>query len=132
MNRLPGVITEIISQDGIALIDVDVDGILCSAMLVGVDTQTRYMTGEVATLCFKEFEVAIAKNLQGVVSLRNRLSCRVTALQTGAVMTRVMLDFNGHALSAVITSRSAARLQLLPGDEVEALIKANEMNLLPV
>ena len=129
MNRLPGVVTSVISHDGLALIDVDVAGVACSAMLVGEGA--HYAPGEPVTLGFKEFEVSLARDLQGVISLRNRLPCRVTAVQAGQVMSRVLLDFNGHQLSAVITSRSVVKLGLMVGDAVEALIKANEMNLLP-
>ena len=131
MNRLPGIVTGVTSHDGLALIDVDVSGVACSAMLVGGDGQAApYAPGEPVMLGFKEFEVSLARDLQGAISLRNRLPCRVTALQSGQVMSRVLLDFNGHALSAVITSRSVAKLCLAVGDTVEALIKANEMNLI--
>ncbi|MDN0084923.1 TOBE domain-containing protein [Crenobacter sp. SG2305] len=131
MNRLPAIVSGVTACDGIALIDVRVGELGCTAMLVGEPTPAdRYPVGRLVTLAFKELEVSLAKRLSGEISLRNRLPCRVTALHQGALLTRVDLLFGHYPLSALITSRSAQQLTLAPGDEVEALIKANEMTLL--
>ena len=83
------------------------------------------------TLLFKETEVALAKNLAGLISLRNRLPAIVTAIERGTILTRVTLDFNGHAFESIITTRSSHVLELAVGDAVEALVKANEMTVMP-
>jgi len=131
MNRLPATVCGVTACDGIALVDVRVGELDCTAMLVGEPAPAdRYPVGSHVTLAFKELEVSLAKRLAGEISLRNRLPCRVTALNTGELLTRVDLVFGRYPLSALITSRSAQQLTLAPGDEVEALIKANEMTLL--
>jgi len=131
MNQLPATVSGVTATDGIALVDVRVGEFSCTAMLVGEPAPAdRYPVGRSVMLAFKELEVSLAKRLSGEISLRNRLSCRVTALHEGELLTRVDLLFGQHPLSALITSRSAHQLTLSPGDLVEALIKANEMTLL--
>jgi molybdopterin-binding protein len=41
-----------------------------------------------------------------------------------------VLDYRGQAISSIITTGSIRRLDIKPGDEVEALVKANEVTLI--
>jgi molybdopterin-binding protein len=54
---------------------------------------------------------------------------RVKQLDESVVLTRALLDYHGHEIISIITTRSAERLRLAVGDEVEALIKTNEVTL---
>lgn len=59
-------------------------------------------------------------------SNRNTLRCTVTRVTPGAVNAEVELALtDGHALTAVITERSASDMGLAPGVQVFALIKAS-------
>lgn len=132
MNRLPGVISAVQYHDRIALIDVTVtDSICCSAIQIGLEQGgTDCTVGSPVMLYFKEFEVSIARQLQGMISLRNRFQCRIVSLERGEIMTRIILQCQHFKLSSVITTRSVNAMLLKSGDEVEALVKANEMNIL--
>lgn len=131
MNRLSGTVDVIETQGSIALIDVRVGPHRLTATLIGYPPGLPdWPRGRPVELMFKETDVAIGKDLSGLLSLRNRLPCSVVALETGALLTRVGLCFDGWTLEAVITTRSARRLDLRAGDAVEALIKASEMTLL--
>jgi molybdate transport system regulatory protein len=130
MNRLPGTICAVDALDSIALVEVQIGAQRCTATLVGVvDDLRQWPVGLAVTLLFKETEVSLGKNLSGLISLRNRLPAVVIAVESGRLLTSVTLDCDGHRLGSVITSGSAERLALAPGDHVEALIKANEMHL---
>jgi molybdate transport system regulatory protein len=130
MNRLPGTITAIQSAGHVALADVEVSGGMMSALLIESDSQAAHLKpGAAVLVLFQETEVSLAKGLSGLISLRNRLRARVKQLDKGGVLTRATLDYRGHEITSIITTRSAERLQLAPGDEVEALIKANEVSL---
>lgn len=132
MNRLPGVVTAIQSAGRVALADVEVLGGVMSALLIESDSQAAYLKpGARVLVLFQETEVSLAKNLAGIISLRNRLMSRVKQVDKGEVLTRAVLDYRGHEVVAIITTRSAERLRLTAGDEVEALIKANEVTLVP-
>ncbi len=129
MNRLPGTIAAVERSGSIALIDVVVDEQRYTALLLDAD-QDRFHVGAAATLAFNETEVALAVNLAGAISLRNRLPGTVEAIEQGQLMSRVLLRVGGHQVSSVITTRSLLALQLTVGDAVEGLVKSNEMHLL--
>ena len=130
MNKLHGTMQAIQSAGPIALADIDVAGDIMSALLVDGDVQiSQLKPGAPVLVLFQETEVSLAKNLTGLISLRNRLLVRITQIDKGAVLTRALLDFHGQPLVSIITTRSAHRLALEVGDEVEALIKANEVTV---
>lgn len=130
MNHLPGRIVDIEAADGITLVNVESAGVVLSAFLLGpLDPARSLQAGDAVQLLFQEAEVSLARDLSGVISLRNRLPCTVTSLQAGQLLTRVGLDFAGHKIESIITTRSAQRLELTPGLAVEALVKSNEMSL---
>lgn len=135
MNRLPGLIVSIDAHGSIMLVEVAMGMRRFSAMLVG-DQEGRgssaWATGMPVNLLFKETEVALAKNLSGLISMRNRMPATVAAVERGRLLTRVMLDIDGHAIASIITTRSADALRLMPGDAVEGLVKSNEMTVMPM
>jgi molybdopterin-binding protein len=62
------------------------------------------------------------------LSARNQLPATVKSVQHGDVMAEVVLQFaGGTELVAAITRSSAERLDLKPGDEVVAVVKATEV-----
>lgn len=128
MNELRGTIVAVESAGHVRLVDVNVDGTTFSAILL--EAGERLQAGQNVTLAFKETEVSLAKNLSGLISLRNRMAARVHAIDKGKLLTQVTLDYRGTPVVSVITTRSAERLDIKPGDEVEALVKANEMTVL--
>lgn len=130
MNSLEGRVVAVQGNGHIALVDVAVGDEVYTATLLEDAGQAGYTRpGAAVTLLFKETEVALAKNLSGLISLRNRIPATVRAIERGAVLSAVSLDYRGTALSSIITTRAVDRLELQPGDAVEALVKANEMML---
>ncbi|HEX7641144.1 MAG TPA: TOBE domain-containing protein [Burkholderiaceae bacterium] len=134
MNRLPGIIKAVERSGSIALIDVAVGFMAdlqhCTALLLDADAE-RFRVGAAVTLAFNETEVALAKDLSGIISLRNRLAGTVERIEQGQLMSRVLLRVGAYQVSSVITTRSLQALRLQTGDAVEGLVKSNEMHLLP-
>ena len=111
--------------------DVDVDGHSFSAMLIESATQPEWLqTGNAIELVFKETEVSLAKNLSGMISMRNRMKCTVLHIERGELLSKVSLQFQKYVITSAITTRSINSLDLKIGDEVEALVKANEVSLM--
>lgn len=132
MNRLPGRISAIDVHGSIALVEAEVGEQRFTAMLVGAgDEVAAWPIGMPVTLLFKETEVSLAKNLSGSISMRNRIVAVVTSIDRGTLLTRVTLAFDRHAIGSIITTRSSDALALAIGDTVEALVKTNEMSLMP-
>ncbi|MDP3914623.1 MAG: TOBE domain-containing protein [Bacteroidota bacterium] len=131
MNKLTGKISKIQQSGAILLVDVDVDGHGFSAMLIESATQPEWLqTGNLIDLIFKETEVSLAKNLSGMISMRNRMKCMVQQIERGELLSKVSLQFQKYTITSAITTRSVDSLNLRIGDEVEALVKANEVSLM--
>ena len=132
MNRLPATIAAVDIHGSIALVEAVVGGHRLTSTLIGAGNEvTTWTTGMPVTLLFKETEVSLAKNLSGLLSMRNRLPCTVTAVEHGKLLTKVSLDFNGNRIESIITTRSSHALSIAVGDIVEGLVKANEMTVMP-
>lgn len=131
MNRLNGIITYIEHNHSLSLVDVVAENTNFSAILLETPASAPYLrVDEAVTLIFKETEVSLAKNLQGVISLRNRFVAKVTHVDRGEILSAVTLNFMEKKVVSVITTRAVKRLQIAVGDTVEALIKANEVALM--
>jgi len=131
MNKLTGTISKILQSGAILLVDVDVDGLGFSAMLIESATQLEWLkTGNTIDLVFKETEVSLAKNLSGMISMRNRMKCTIQQIERGVLLSKISLKFKGYIVTSAITTRSVDSLDLKVGDEVEALVKANEVSLM--
>lgn len=130
MNSLPGIITQIQKSGAILLVDLEVEENLFSALLIESNPQENWLhQGNRVKIIFKETEVSLAKNLSGKISLRNRMKCRVLRILRGDLLSMVTLWYANTEISSAITSRSLDALQILPGDEVEALVKSNEISI---
>lgn len=128
MNCIDGEIQQIECYDGIALIDVRVNACILTASVLGSAGQ-EWRHGQAVRASFRETDVAIAKQRTGMISMRNCMRGSIAAIEKGKVLTRVDLDCSGLALSSIITTRAASNMNLAVGDEVEALVKANEISL---
>ena len=113
------------------MVDIRVADRLFSALLIESANQPEWMkVDEIIDIVFKETEVSLAKNLSGQISLRNRMQCVVLKIDKGELLSRVFLKFQDYTLSSAITTRSVDSLNLNIGDEVEALVKSNEVSLM--
>jgi len=133
MNILKGKIVDIQSSDMISLISVDVGGdVLSSIILEGKKGPLSYKKGEQVNLIFKETEVGIAKNLSGLISFRNRFAARIEKIEKGSVLAKIRLDYKGHRLEAIISTRSANDMKLKESESIEWLVKTNEVSLMQI
>lgn len=132
MNRLPGHITTVEAVGSIAVIEVAVAERRYTATLIGAGEEiASWPNGMPVTLLFKETEVALAKNLSGLISMRNRIPGHVKTIERGQLLTKVTLDADGHTVESIITTRASHALALAIGDAVEGLVKSNEMTVVP-
>lgn len=130
MNKLSGKITQVQRSGALVLVDVNVDGTNCSSLIVNNENEHNWVeTGSDVFMIFKETEVSLARNLSGLISLRNRFECLVQSVEYGEIVAQIGLQFGLFEINTVITARSARLLDLKEGDSVTALVKANEMSL---
>ena len=96
MNILTGKITKIQQSGAILLVDVDVEGQGFSALLIESATRPEWLEkSNTIDLVFKETEVSLAKNLSGLISMRNRMLCQVLKVERGELLSKI-----SYAISA--------------------------------
>lgn len=128
MNQLSGRILTVERDAGVALIQVMVcDHVFTASILGPAALGCLLVPGQAVRVLFKESEVALAKDLTGLLSLRNRHPARVEAVVLGRLLSQVILAFQGERVVSIITTGSVQRLGLQAGDQVEWLVKTNEM-----
>jgi molybdopterin-binding protein len=133
MNRLLGTIAAIESNEHLSLVDVVAGQDTFTAMLMETPLNAPYLkVGNTVAILFKETEVSLAKNLSGQISLRNIIRGTVRQIRRGDILCEVVLDRTGQTITSIITTRAVKRLELQEGDEVDALVKANEVSLMEV
>ena len=131
MNKLSGKIIQIESSQHLSIVDIDVGGDIFSAVVLETPKTADYLKeGNAVTLLFKETEVSIAKNLKGAISLRNRFKAVIKKIETSPILSKIVLSYKNLGIISIISTRSVDRLGLRQGDEVEWLVKTNEVSLL--
>jgi molybdopterin-binding protein len=53
----------------------------------------------------------------------------VTEFNRGELMSTVVMSFEGNTITSAITTRSFDMLGIMKGNQVEALVKSNEISL---
>jgi molybdate transport system regulatory protein len=133
MNQLTGTIAAIESSSEISIVEVDVAGDLFSAIVLETPQSTTYLrSGQPITVLFKETEVALARDLSGLISIRNLFQGRIIKITPHAILTTVTMDYKNQAITSVISTKSARRLDLKEGQNVQWLVKTNEVSLWPM
>ena len=128
MNRLKGKIEAINSHDELLLIELKVLEAKMKAIIIGKPNDYSYLEiGNEITVIFKETEVVISNDNALNISLQNKLTCTITSIEKGVLLSQVNLDFNGIKLSSIITTNSVENLNLKNEDTVTALVKTNEI-----
>lgn len=131
MNKLIGKIILVESSSHMSMVDIDVEGDVFSSIVLETPATAPYLKqGNSVTLLFKETEVSIGKDLSGLISLRNRFKATIKQIEKSDILTKVFLDYKGKEIISIISTRSAQKLALINGDEVEWLVKTNEVSLL--
>jgi len=131
MNKIKGRIIGIESSKAMSLVRIGSgEDVFYSLILETPETAPHLKTGVIVDVVFKETEVAIGKDLSGLISLKNRIRSRVRLVEIDKILAKVVLDYNGQDIVSIITAGSAERLCLKEGDEVEWLVKSNEVSLL--
>jgi molybdopterin-binding protein len=73
---------------------------------------------------------ATPAGLEHMISGRNQLVGRVTAVQKQGLLAKVSLDVGGQTITAIITRDACRDLRLKPGTRAAALIKATEVMII--
>lgn len=127
MNRIEARINRIESTDNITIITFEAEGRGMRMMALGLNLPLS--AGTRVILGFKASHVALARELSGELSISNRLPAVIESVETGALVSSVMLRVGAALIESIITRESAERLRLQNGDTVTALVKASDLSI---
>ncbi|MFA5059405.1 MAG: TOBE domain-containing protein [Candidatus Omnitrophota bacterium] len=131
MNKLKGKITEIKTHHHISLVSVGVNTDILHALVIETPQTAPYLKiGTEVSLLFKETEVSLAKNLSGFICFGNRIKAKVSKIEQNPLLAQVTLNYYGKNITSIISATAIERMQLKENDDVEWLVKANEISIL--
>ena len=84
-----------------------------------------------AYACIRGEGVSLEQGPHGLLSQRNRIAATITGIEPLGALRRVRLDA-GVSFEALITTWACADLALEPGQQVQALIKASAIQVIPI
>ena len=130
MNTIKASVSNIQSVDNLSIVTFQVDGTQMQMMSLGLNTPIKI--GSKVLLGVKSSNVLIAKDLSGMLSASNQLTCRVESVNNGELLSSIKLTFGDETIQSAITKNSSLKMNLLVGDEVLAIIKSSELSILEV
>jgi molybdate transport system ATP-binding protein len=84
-----------------------------------------------AYACIRGEGVSLERGVHGQMSQRNRLPATILRIDPQGALCRVRLDA-GMPLEALITTWACGDLELAPGQQVHALVKASAIQVIPI
>ena len=127
MSTLIAKIINIQNIDNLHIVKFDFFG--QSLSMMSLELTDNIQIGTKIILKTKATSIAIAKDFSGELSYSNKLSSKIVAIQNGKLLTTIRLQTNDTILESIITKDSSLRMNLQVGDDVVALIKANEISI---
>ncbi|MEM8567718.1 MAG: TOBE domain-containing protein [Bacteroidota bacterium] len=129
MNRFPGTIKEIKTSGSLSLLKIEVKYILFTTVIIDTpETLPLLKVGYQVHVIFKESEVVIGKEPL-LLSQQNRIPGKIKSIEEGKILSKVLVETDLGAVTALITTNAVSSLQLSKDDEVVALVKTNEIML---
>jgi molybdopterin-binding protein len=106
--------------------------------MVSLELNSNMQVGIKVKLACKATSVALAKPTMEVksfceiLSYANQLKVTISTIDSEKLLSRITLALGSLTLESIMSTESVQRLGLKKGDEVIALIKANELSILEV
>ena len=131
MNQLSGKIENIETKNSLSFVSIKVG----TATLFAIVMQTLHNSphlkiGNPIQVIFKATEVIISTGLVDHISLQNRLAGKIYTIESGLLMSRLLLKTEIGMLTSVIPTVSVNRLELKVDSEITAMIKSNNLMLI--
>ncbi|MEO6904661.1 MAG: TOBE domain-containing protein [Bacteroidia bacterium] len=132
MNILNGNILEIKTEGSLSLVKVTAHNCVITSLLIDTPMRSEYLKeGNKVNVVFKETEVILAKQLEGLISVQNKLNCIVEHVERGELLCKITMDFQGVKLISIITRNAFDQLKITEKEKIVALIKSTEVSLAP-
>jgi molybdopterin-binding protein len=128
--KLEAVITKIENVESLHIVSFDFGD--TKLKMMSLDLDNSFCVGAKVLLSVKPVCVALAKNIEGVLSYSNQIVSKVISIEEGKLLSSIKLLASKNSFESIITTTSLKRMDLVEGDEVVALIKANDLSIMEV
>ncbi len=125
MSKLEAVVNKINSKDSLNIVEFDFFG--KTLKMMSLDLNSNIKVGTKVKLGVKPTNVAIAKSLNGEISLSNKLPATIKDIENGELLSTILLQIENCYIESIITKDSSLKLDLKKDDEVLVLIKASNL-----
>ena len=98
--------------------------------MLSLELEPRLEIGTIVHLTVKSTHVAISKNLNGLISLDNRLKGTIVSIENGEILSSICLDIEGFLVESIISVESREMMNLKINDEVLVLINSSDISML--
>jgi len=126
MNEFKAVVSKIDNLDNLNIVEFRFFDITLSMMSLDLHS---IEVGTKVLLTVKASNVAIAKELQGQISLANSIQSDIIKLDMGKLLTSIKLQHKNTTITSIITTKSAKRLNLKENDCVSAIFKSSDLSI---
>ncbi len=130
MNRIEAIVTDIEYFDNITIVSFEADE--QSMRMMSLELDDTIVIGSKVILGIKASNIALAKDLNGLLSISNQLKVTVESLTNGKLLSSIKFSFAGSLIESIITRESSQKMGLQAGEEIIALIKSSELSLLEI
>ena len=131
MNQLSGKIENIETENSLSFVSIKVGPTTLFAIVMETLHNSPHLKiGNPIQVIFKATEVIISTGLVDHISLQNRLAGKIYTIESGLLMSRLLLKTEIGMLTSVIPTVSVNRLELKVDSEITAMIKANNLILI--
>lgn len=127
MSFLSAKILRIQSYENLNIVSFESYGLTLKMM--SLDLSDAMIVGTNVLLNIKATSVAIAKKFDGEISYSNQLPVIIDSIENGELLCSLKLAIGDDSIESIITVESSKRMDLQKGDEVIALLKANELSI---
>lgn len=130
MSQFIATISEIEHCDNLNIIHFNFKN--TTLKMMSLELKQDVQVGKTVLLNAKPTNTALAKGIQGLLSLSNQISGKITLIEEGKLLSNIHVKVDDIIFESIITKSSALRMDLKKDDEVSLLIKASELSILKV
>ncbi|RLA69656.1 MAG: transporter [Epsilonproteobacteria bacterium] len=130
MNLTPALITKIQCVDNITV--VSFEAAHHAMRMMSLELNDSLHVGSKVILGVKATNIALAKEISGLLSISNQLKVTIKQINMGSLLCSIKFKFEDQIWESIITRDSAMRMELKAGDEMTALVKSSELSIVEI
>ena len=127
MNTFKAKLTAIKKHEGVSEIQLQTGK--HALVMVALELSDTLTVGLEVILSAKATHIALATQIEGFISIANRLHVSFLEVVYGEILCSVQLLFEDQVIESIITTSSASKMDIKAGDHLIALIKSSDLSI---